>query len=302
MLTTVDSRNTAALHFNDIQELDGEIRAIASSMDSNFDFSFYGKMFKDIISLFKGEYPGYKPCNTPYHDLSHTLAVLLASMRMLHGRNIESRFATAREIEICMASALFHDTGYIQTEDDEKGTGARHTLTHISRSASLMKKYFLENDRPQEDSDDCESIILCTNARTRIKDIEFSGNEMRTLGQILGTADIVSQMADEIYLEKLPLLYLELQEGHIKDFNSEYDLFRKTIGFHQAMKKRMDGELGDMIRYIRSHFKAWLGEDKDFYTCSIKNNMAYLNCILDKKGEEYCSMLRRKNERTIFGL
>ncbi len=302
MLNTRDSRNSAVLHFDDIQKLDGEIRAIARSMDSRFDFSFYEKTFTDVVSLFKGEYPGYKVCNTLYHDLNHTLAVLLASLRMLHGRHLESNSATAREIELCMAGALFHDSGYIQSEDEKEGTGARHTLTHISRSVDFMKNYFLEHGRSKADSSDCENMILCTNARTRTKDISFSGDNILALGQILGTADVISQMADEIYLERLPHLYRELQEGQITEFDSEYDLFKKTIGFYGIMEERMEKELGNMIRYMRTHFKSWLDEDEDFYLNSVRKNLDYLHCILEENGKDYCSRLRRKNSRTILGL
>ena len=55
-----------------------------------------------------------------------------------------------------------HDTGYIQTLDDNFGTGAKYTLQHVSRSILFMKKYFAQNDYSKEDFKFCKNCLLCT--------------------------------------------------------------------------------------------------------------------------------------------
>lgn len=38
-----------------------------------YDFSLARTAFNDVVMLFRGEYPGYCPIRTLYHDLRHTL-------------------------------------------------------------------------------------------------------------------------------------------------------------------------------------------------------------------------------------
>lgn len=117
---------------------------------------------------------------------------------------------------------------------------------------------------------------------------------------ILATADIVSQMADDIYLEKLPFLFLEFTEAGITDFISEYDLFMKTMGFYAFMRAKMEGRLSNVISYMVAHFRERHGVEQDFYSEAVQRNMDYLVTILEKHGEDYRNGLRRHLDRNEF--
>ena len=39
-------------------------------------------------TLFEGRFPGYRACNSEYHDLRHTLSVILAVARLAYGYNL----------------------------------------------------------------------------------------------------------------------------------------------------------------------------------------------------------------------
>ena len=82
------------------------------------------RAFSDITRLFAGEFPGFRPCDTPYHDIQHTLDVTLAMARLVDGyerartRGMES--FDAELFQLGVITAMFHDIGYLRTEDDIK--------------------------------------------------------------------------------------------------------------------------------------------------------------------------------------
>jgi hypothetical protein len=47
--------------------------------------SIIARAFSDSANLFRGEYPGYRACDTLYHDMQHTLDVTLAMARLING-------------------------------------------------------------------------------------------------------------------------------------------------------------------------------------------------------------------------
>ena len=62
-----------------------EVRTIIHMIDPDHDLSTVDRVFKDIMDLFAGKYPGYKACNCVYHDFKHTTDTLLAMARLVHG-------------------------------------------------------------------------------------------------------------------------------------------------------------------------------------------------------------------------
>jgi hypothetical protein len=89
----------------------------------DFDFERVDLAFTDFMDLFAGRYPGYRKCNTRYHDLKHTTDTFMAMARLIHGAAIKGIKITRRGTSLWLISALMHDTGYIQTVDDQTGTG-----------------------------------------------------------------------------------------------------------------------------------------------------------------------------------
>ena len=59
-----------------------EVKFTISLINPNFDFRFFDQAAGDMGKLFRGHYPGFRPCNTAYHDLRHTMLVLLAMARL----------------------------------------------------------------------------------------------------------------------------------------------------------------------------------------------------------------------------
>ena len=92
----------------------GEVRNIILLIYKKFDFNQFEQVFSDILKLFNGNYPGYRRCNTFYHDLSHTMDCLLVTAKLIHGAGLNGVGFTPRDVNLGLISALMHDTGYIQ--------------------------------------------------------------------------------------------------------------------------------------------------------------------------------------------
>ena len=251
-----------------------EIKNILFLVDPSQDPSPIVKIYQDIIRLFNGEFPGYKPSNTKYHNLEHTSSTALAAVRLIHGLLVRGQVFSPGLVQLCLIGALFHDTGLIQTREEVEGTGARYTVCHEDRSIALMKKYLAEKGFSQDDIRDCGHMIRCTELFSPIADIPFSSEEVRTLGKVIGTADLVAQMADKNYLEKLPLLFMEFQEAGMHEFETPLELFKKTEEFYRSVaRERMKNELGGISSAALYHFRERWEIDKNLYEESIKYNI-----------------------------
>ena len=274
------------------QDVFDEVKKIVLMIFPRFDFESVGLAFSDVLRLFQGLYPGYRACDTAYHDLKHTTDTFLAMARIIHGAGITDRRFSERGVALGLISALFHDSGYISTLDEE-GPGARYTLVHIKRSIAFMDNYFEEKNFSREDFRFCRAILNCTGLEVRIDEIQFASQENEILGKMLGTADLLGQMADRTYLEKLPFLYDEFKIANIKGLRSELDFFRNTPGFFDMTKDRFHNELGGVNRYMRHHFRARWGIDRGLYMSAIENSIAYLKQILEHHPDDYGKHLRR---------
>jgi hypothetical protein len=283
------------------QSVYDEVRLIASMIKSDFNHSHLDKAFVDTFRLFNGEYPGYRGCNILYHDFRHTMAVLLAMARLMHGYVVcENVCFTDKEINIGLISALMHDSGYQQTIDDIEGTGAKHTLIHVQRSIDFVRRLY-KDDEYFRDSLICfKDILNCTGLKEKVKEIEFSMPAIRLLGLMLGTADLLGQMADRHYLEKLVFLFHEFQEANINTFTSELDLLRKTIDFYETTKIRFAKDLGGVNRYMIFHFQKRWNINDDMYQTGIERNIKYLNIVLNNDEAEYRHHLRRADLMKII--
>lgn len=258
-----------------------------------FTFVHFDSAFQDIKCLFEGKYPGYRSCNTPYHDFRHTVMVLLAMARLMHGASSQGIHFSDKEINLGLISALMHDTGYIQSVDDITGTGAKYTMTHISRSIHFVQNYYAGHAYFVGEMKNFHDVLSCTGIHTMVNDAEFESENIALMGKMLGTADLLGQMADRLYLEKLMLLYDEFEEGGVPGFDSEVDLFRKTESFYKRTKIRFENDFGNVNRFMIHHFKDRWNIDANIYEESIEKNINYLKYVLKSSQKNIYHALRR---------
>ncbi len=219
------------------------------------------KLFADVESMFAGKYLDYQASDTPYHDLDHTLQVTHCTSEMLaarHAAQIDPQ-VSSRQFELAIASALFHDTGYLKLRADLEGTGAKYTFTHVLRSCAVASSYLPTLGITLDELDGVLGIIRCTNPTTIIRRLHFQDPMEGIIGCTVATADYLGQMAARDYLSDLPLLYAEFEEsdnfaGVPKDnrqYRSVNELIAKTPDFwRNVVLPKLDNELLGLYRFL----------------------------------------------------
>ena len=276
----------------DPQAVLAEVKTTVRMAYPDLDLKFFSTAVDDAERLFGGRYPGYRRSNTKYHDLKHTLEVVLASARLLHGAYAAGRQVNPRTFRLGLLAALFHDVGLIQAEDDTAGTGAKYTIGHEKRSVRFVETYLENSGYPADEILDIGRIISGTNLSQKFDDIPFGQEDLVLAGQILASADLLAQMADREYLEKLLLLFLEFQEAGLP-YDSMFDLLQRTHGFYAMATERQERILNGVYKYMAPHFAARWDMPRNLYAESIAQNMEYLKEVLQLGPDNYLNKLNR---------
>ncbi|MEJ5284509.1 MAG: HD domain-containing protein [Brevinematales bacterium] len=251
------------------------------------------KSFQITYLLFNGKFPGYKECNTEYHDFNHTVDALVAATRLMDGYNFQVKIMNVNTARNLLIACLLHDTGYIQEKDDNIGTGAKYTKYHVDRSIEFLfknKEFFSIEDN---DAQEIKNYISSTGLNVKWETIPFKNQDERIAGGILGTADLLGQMADRKYLEKLLFLYYEFKEAGIPGYDTEFDILRKTVDFYKITKERLDTTLLKIYEYATEHFKQRYNIPYNLYMLAIERNIDYINEILKDNTTNFRKKLRR---------
>ena len=264
------------------------------------------RAFGDADKIYRGEMPGFHACDTAYHDIQHVLDVTLAMARLIDGYE-RSRVGTdplGRNLfQLGVITALFHDVGYIRRENEtQTHNGAEFTLIHVSRGAQFLKEYLPRLGMP-EMADIAADLIHFTGYERAVNTIPVPSLRYRLLGNLLGSADIIAQMADRCYLEKCrDRLYPEFVIGGIATktnaegkfeviFSSGEDLLKKTPDFYAGATRRLKEDLGNGLEYAGSYFGG-----QNLYVEGVEKNMRYAEIV---RKEEDFSLLKRTPPDTI---
>ncbi len=270
-----------------------EVCFLFNPIFGNRETKSLASVFRKVTAIFNGHHPGYRPCNTEYHDLKHTHDVFLANARIIHGATVEGLIISKNMAHRGMVAALLHDIGYLQETNDEQGTGSKYTATHVTRSIEFTEKHGTELDLTDRDVRIIADMILCTDLAVDVADVDFESPEMALLGKMLGAADLIAQMADRSYLEKLLFLYNEFKEAGIGNYQSHLELLQKTVDFYGFVDNRLKTMLASSDRFLDSHFNFRWNVTPNPYRQSIDNQHAYLKSILGIPDSDPREHLRR---------
>lgn len=277
----------------DADEVWGKAVSIVQRINSDFDFSLTRTVFDDVTALFRGEYPGYAPVRTLYHDVAHTLDVFLCAVRLMHGVHVSGIRLGDEDLRLVMIAALMHDVGYAQVRGEEAGTGAQYTQCHVSRSIELMRHHLAAKGLSSDLAAQLELLIRSTDEGYPFAQIAFPDEHLRLLGQLVATADLVGQMADRAYLEKLLFLYMEFKEAHFGNYRNVHDMLRQTTRFYEITRKKLDGVYQGLYVKLSAHFRETMGVENNYYLESIEKNIAYLARVTQLDEAEHLAMLKR---------
>jgi hypothetical protein len=279
---------------HDPHETWGKAADIIGSINPAYDFSILRTAFDDVMRLFHGTYPGYCAIQTLYHDLPHTLDVFLCAARLTHGVHVSGTVLADHEITLVLISALMHDIGYAQRIEEETGTGAQFTQEHVNRGVKFMQRYLTAQNLPHAWAAPLELMMRSTEHMKDFSKNIFPDERVRLFAQMVGTADLVGQMADRTYLEKLLYLYLEFKEAQLGNYQSLYDMLRRSRNFYEVTRQqRLDADFGSLYTKFASHFKNTMGVENNYYLESMERNMAYLSQAAQLDEVACLAMLKR---------
>ena len=255
-------------------------------------FAALEQAFDDFHALFEGRYSGYLACDTLYHDLRHTLDMTLAMARLVDGHDrscAPSERIGARRAAMGIVLALLHDSGYLKrTSEGSVENGAIFTKVHVSRSADFIAAYLPKIGYAAEAAL-ASRLVHFTGYEMEIEDIAVEDVRDRMIGCMVGTADLIGQMSDRMYLEKVREFLFEefvwgkiareqLADGReIVRYSSPEDLIFKTPGFYEYVARtRILKKLDGADRYAESHF-----DGPSLYQSAIDSNMGFLRAAIE---------------------
>ena len=249
--------------------------------------------FDQTVSLYHGDWEQTRGCNTDYHDLKHVTDCFLAMVRLFHGAGQTGICLSPRQVYQGLVAALLHDAGYLQNSEDNEGTGAKYTAWHVRRSMDFLQQHFAAFGLQERDIHASLAMIHCTDLNCDPASVPFPDKTAEQIGKMLATADIMAQMADRTYLEKLLFLFYELDEAHIHIYGDEVDLLHQSKDFYTRMAERFKTQLSSSNRFMRHHFKARWKIDDDLYQQAIDKQRVYLTKVLMNTDNDPLDQLRR---------
>lgn len=276
----------------DHESVNREVNRILLELFPHADTRQLDNGFSDVMRLYSGADPSYRACDTAYHDVQHILDVSLAMARLMDGYERSQRAGESigpRLFAFGVIVALFHDVGYLRHVNDSRhDNGAQYTRVHVSRGGKFVQGYM--NEIGMADlAPVAKEIIHFTGyerpaARIRVPHMKF-----RLLGHMLGTADIIAQMADRCYLEKCrDRLFPEFVHGGLaasgKDdhrdgilFTSVEDLIVSTPRFYKTATARLNQQLGEAHKYVERHF-----DGQNLYFEEMQKNVDYASIVAEE--------------------
>ncbi len=285
----VDSENSAAV-------LD-EVQTIFNHHYRLEAFEKIENVHSVICQLFEGKFSGYRKCNTEYHNLKHTQDAFLAAARLIDGKILSGGALDECVAVNLLIAALLHDTGYIQEDFDSEGTGAKYTAVHVKRSIEFAERNSPALKLSDSDLMKVSSFISCTGLKSdHISTL--SGDDLAA-GCILGTADLIGQMSDRAYLEKLLFLYYEFSEAGLEGDDTTFEFLRKTLGFYESTMARLDYTLMRSYNYALDHFKVRFAIHENLYMTAIEKQMEYLKLIIEDEQSNFRTKLKRLDVERI---
>lgn len=279
---------TDSVCVNDPEDVKREVLAIVNGTFPGLNTTPLEAAFTLFTQVYQGRLPGYLACDTLYHDLQHSLDITLTTARLLKGyQNIHGGLG-AEEMLLGIVTALYHDVGYIRRSDDHATkNGAEYTNTHVSRGAEFMQSH-LPLIGLASTARRAKIIIHLTGYEKPPGDIITQNPIDRLVGDIVATADLITQMADRCYLEKcrdrlFPEFVLATANStavpNLPIYSSAEALLYNTPSFYRLyVRKRLENDFKNVFQYAGAFFNG-----HNHYIEKLESNIRYLEKLIDKK-------------------
>lgn len=204
-------------------------------------------------------------CDCPYHDLQHTMLVTDAGQAILRGRQLAVGDLSSRDWLQAVVAMLFHDIGYLRSllaEDTELSclispdgariepavgaTDAFMTPYHVDRGKMYIKERFA-----RDDNIDVELVAACIEMTRFPVPSNEAHADTDTLPGLVRAADLIGQIADPQYLQKLSRLFAEFAEIGEAERSGLTHPGALRNGFPEFFYTQVYPYIGDGISYLK---------------------------------------------------
>ncbi len=294
---------TNTVDVSSVRSVRGAVKRIYESLYADSSFDAVWLAFHDFDRLFYGRSESYFAIDTTYHDVQHTLDMTLATTRLVAGyeKSVErvDRLGP-RRAQLAIVCSLFHDFGYLRHKERDSAArnGAEFTRSHVSRSGEFLESY-LPKMGLAEFVPVVAKIVHFTGYELDADELELEDPKDSVVGHLLGTGDLLAQIADRCYLEKCrDRLYPEFVLGNVAierigdSANVRYvsgnDLLSKTLEFFRtSAQHRLNVTFNKAYRYLEAYFE----DGHNLYVYSVRKNLRFLRQVIEK--DDWDSLRRR---------
>jgi hypothetical protein len=300
------------------------IRSCVQSLQVGYQ-NIYGSLNPDYLNLLTWAatltLDAIASSDALFHDLEHTILVTQVGQEILHGKQLREGNVTSEDWLHFMISLLCHDVGYVRgiCQQDcgatqtfatgiENGvitlapgaTDASLTAYHIDRSKLFVQEHFASHPR-----------INVTTIQQNIELTRFPipcqaiYQETGSAAGLVRAADLIGQLSDPCYLEKLPALFYEFEEigtnrnlgyRHPGDLRADYPrFFRQVVSpylrdgiYYLSMTSSGRNTLATLYGHVVKVERELTGEDSPSDRGS---RIAHFNGDRDMLGDLCCSAL-----------
>ena len=204
-----------------------------------------------------------------YHDVEHTCLVTLCGQEIFCGKKVKEGNLNSKDWLHFTISLLFHDIGYVKNilPNDEQNhqvineLGERIKIDSGQTDASLTpyhvergKMYINQRSWPEYINKQTLMDLISFTQFPQPDRSEPNGAEeekLFSLANLVGSADLIGQLADPMYDEKIPRLFYEFKESGISDkmgYKSSQDL---RVGFPSFFINFVRPNIQDALDYLQ---------------------------------------------------
>ena len=248
--------------------------------------------YADLIEPFVNQSLGaIVNCDSPYHNLDHTIQVVLTGQTILYGKYLCQEWISPQEWIEFILSLLCHDIGYLKgaCQGDKltqqqfvtglgetvmlssQATGASLTPYHVDRSQLFIAENFKTS--PYVDITTVQQYIELT--RFPVPD-QPKYQDTMSLGGLARAADLIGQLADPAYLSKLPALFQEFEETGSLKFLGYTNPKELRQGYPRFYWKGVSLYLKHGVRYLE------MSKSGQAILANLYNNRAIVEKELDR--------------------
>ncbi len=206
-------------------------------------------------------------CNALYHNYEHTILVTLVGQQILLGKIAGGEPVTPSDWLNTIISLLYHDIGYVRrlcAGDGEDGLLAsgigdeRIRPPEGSSDASLLPFHVNRGKCYVAERYDGHTLLDVEAIRENIERTRFpipSDEAYLATGDWPGLvrgADLIGQLADRRYLQKLPAVFYEFEEvgfNRLLGYKTPRDLLH---GYPEFFERQVEPCLGDSLALLRA--------------------------------------------------